>query len=818
MLLESLFSAIAEAVFGYLLQSGLAEWARAVLGMDPQRRAFQTALAGAYNEFAQQYPEWTASLFDKAFLTSEPVIPLLAELLTRRGQPNSAELARLFAIHLGHSDPDRWERLGEAARAAADFLKWLDAELARQEEENLQRRYDRRAWERIADNTEAIRQQLAEILERVGQRKETPDDIRVLSRAVQERQIALVTDERAVDIGGSADGAVIVTGNNNVLFYLNAAQRRNLERLLISKHHVPSLPKHYLLRKSYLERLRRVLLQGCASPCVIGIWGMVGVGKSVLAKALAHDPEIQRAFPDGIFWLSLGSHPNIRARQVDLYAFVTGQHESFDDEIQGHGFLSSILSKKVCLVILDDVREARHAEAFPIYTTSQTCWLLTTQNADILRALNAESIHLGVLSEEEALYLLADWAGQAKDHLPPEARDIAKRCGYLPLALATIGAFVRYTTNGWKRALHHLQTSDFVRIRRLFPNYEHENLLAALDASLEGLSPEVYTRYLDLAIFPEETPIPLFILETFWVSFGLDEYKVADLVDTFTDRSLAFQDDNGNLYLSAIQSAYLVNKVGERILAMHQCFLQACAQTLLLEKLDLTMEDSLVEALLHYFDRARPDDDAHNAAISRADRERYAAPFLLLAPAVIVNALRNLVMMQTLALRNDVKADRELELLGVHLLWCYRSLIKAYGMGGVAMLVTSLPALSDEDVVAFIAYTLASLADDASPVIAFPLRSATFTLQDEFQKRYGTGCKIALAYALLRLGQTEPFRSFAPPYLAGSVTRKTIENLTTSRRPDEQRLLERYVVGAIILDVASEGRAIPPNMGWKRKQ
>jgi hypothetical protein len=43
MLLEALFSAIAEAVFGYLLQeSGLAERTRAVLGRDPQRRAFQT--------------------------------------------------------------------------------------------------------------------------------------------------------------------------------------------------------------------------------------------------------------------------------------------------------------------------------------------------------------------------------------------------------------------------------------------------------------------------------------------------------------------------------------------------------------------------------------------------------------------------------------------------------------------------------------------------------------------------------------------------------------------------------------------------------
>jgi hypothetical protein len=223
----------------------------------------------------------------------------------------------------------------------------------------------------------------------------------------------------------------------------------------------------------------------------------------------------------------------------------------------------------------------------------------------------------------------------------------------------------------------------------------------------------------------------------------------------------------------------------------------------------------LIDALHRYFERARPDDDAHNAAISRADRERYGGQFLLLAPAVIVEALRNLVLRQTLAFRDDTAADRELEIMGFQLLWCYRSLIRAYGIDGVRTLISSLPLLSDEDTVALIAYALASLLDEPGPMLrpVLPL-----VLKPEFDRRYGTGCKIALAYALLRLGLTEPFRSFAPPYLAGSVPRKTIENLVSSRRPDEQRLLERYVVGAIVLDVASEGRAIPPTIGWKRKQ
>lgn len=47
MMLEALFSAIAEAVFGYLLQeSGLAEWARAVL--ESGRKIFRPDLSRAF--------------------------------------------------------------------------------------------------------------------------------------------------------------------------------------------------------------------------------------------------------------------------------------------------------------------------------------------------------------------------------------------------------------------------------------------------------------------------------------------------------------------------------------------------------------------------------------------------------------------------------------------------------------------------------------------------------------------------------------------------------------------------------------------------
>ncbi|WP_322798399.1 ATP-binding protein [Thermoflexus sp.] len=190
-MLEALFSAVTEAVFGFLIQEfGLADRVRAVLSVDPGRRAFQIALARAYSAFARHYPHLTASLFDESFLRTEAA-PLLAQLLTRRGRPDPAELARRWAAHLGYPNPETWPRLAEATRAAADFLKWLEEELAQQPA--LQPLWDSRALERIAENLEDIRRKLA-------------DWPRVIAEA-----------QGYVQVTGNVDRSILVTGDRNIV-------------------------------------------------------------------------------------------------------------------------------------------------------------------------------------------------------------------------------------------------------------------------------------------------------------------------------------------------------------------------------------------------------------------------------------------------------------------------------------------------------------------------------------------------------------------------------------------------------------------------
>jgi len=130
-------------------------------------------------------------------------------------------------------------------------------------------------------------QELRMLLSRLADGTATPADLEALRHAVQTGQVTLATGERAVALGGSADGAIIITGD--IRIELNSRQRADLERLLAARrYNIPPLPEHYVPREEFLDPLRRALLgDGAAALGIVGVRGMGGIGKSVLAAALA---------------------------------------------------------------------------------------------------------------------------------------------------------------------------------------------------------------------------------------------------------------------------------------------------------------------------------------------------------------------------------------------------------------------------------------------------------------------------------------------------------------------------------------------------
>ena len=85
-------------------------------------------------------------------------------------------------------------------------------------------------------------------------------------------------------------------------------------------------------------------------------------------------------------------------------------------------------------MVLDDVWNVDHADAFSV-TAPPARLLITTRNNELLVGLGAEEHRIDLLSLSDALKMLAQWTGKENpDRLPAEAAEVAKECGYLPLA------------------------------------------------------------------------------------------------------------------------------------------------------------------------------------------------------------------------------------------------------------------------------------------------------------------------------------------------------------------------------------------------
>ena len=87
---------------------------------------------------------------------------------------------------------------------------------------------------------------------------------------------------------------------------------------------VPTMPANFLPRDEFKKPIKESLLSkdtyrvGITSLQKIGLWGMGGIGKSVVATAISRDTDIRKKFIDGIVWLTLGQKPNSIFRQLQL--------------------------------------------------------------------------------------------------------------------------------------------------------------------------------------------------------------------------------------------------------------------------------------------------------------------------------------------------------------------------------------------------------------------------------------------------------------------------------------------------------------------
>lgn len=290
----------------------------------------------------------------------------------------------------------------------------------------------------------------------------------------------------------------------------------------VGLYNVPDLPENFVVRAQALAAIKEMVLAPGSTPLGItgtaskvGLLGMGGIGKTVLATALARDEDtIRPKFPDGIIWMTFGQQADPTSKQRELFRALGETVPAFDTWQVGRAELGRVTEDLHCLIILDDVWEFHHAEAFT--QLGKDCRILvTTRNANVLKKIGAGEHHVDVLPLDQAWKeFLPTVSG---DKSPPlAARDVAKACGCLPLALSIVGALIRECCYTWKEARDELEAANIEELMAELPNYEHQSVFLAIDLSVKALPEREREAFLGCAVFPEDVLLPEAALQTLW--------------------------------------------------------------------------------------------------------------------------------------------------------------------------------------------------------------------------------------------------------------------------------------------------------------
>ena len=228
---------------------------------------------------------------------------------------------------------------------------------------------------------------------------------------------------------------------------------------------VPLLPAYYVPRPDvFLAAKQALLTEGNLEPQpflsqpiaplsslstgplrLVGLHGPEGIGKSVLARTLAHDREVRAAFPDGIVWIALDTLPDI-VNQLRVLHRDLGGDGRFDSEREGRQRLQVMLEEKAVLLILDGAVNSSDVAVFN--RLGARCRLIvTTRHAGLVPSLGGLSLVVPPLSAEESRQFFQQLAEAAFTKLSNQDVDeIVGLCRGVPRFLRLFGEEVRFKT------------------------------------------------------------------------------------------------------------------------------------------------------------------------------------------------------------------------------------------------------------------------------------------------------------------------------------------------------------------------------------
>jgi tetratricopeptide (TPR) repeat protein len=210
--------------------------------------------------------------------------------------------------------------------------------------------------------------------------------------------------------------------------------------------HLPPDTRDFTGRAEQVDEVARLITaaatsSGTALP-IVCLSGQPGIGKTTLAIHVAH--RVGGVFPDGQLYTDLRGADARGHEPADVLAgFLRDLGVDGPDIPEGlderaRMYRAQLAGRRI-LVVLDNA--ADEAQVRPLLPGSPGCAVLVTSTSRLAALAGATAVPLELMPSGQAAELLTAIVGEARAAAEPEAvGEIARLCGYLPLALRIAGA------------------------------------------------------------------------------------------------------------------------------------------------------------------------------------------------------------------------------------------------------------------------------------------------------------------------------------------------------------------------------------------
>lgn len=205
--------------------------------------------------------------------------------------------------------------------------------------------------------------------------------------------------------------------------------------------------------------------EGIPPASILVLSGMAGVGKT--ASAIHWSRRVAADYPDGQLFLDLRGYSGVPTlRPIEALAAMLRTLGLDDDQVpadpdQAAARLRTVTAGRRMLLLLDNARSAE--QVTPLLPSGPGSLVIVTSRnhlGDLLARHGGFHLQLDPLDTEEAVALLKSLLRLPRSARHPEIDELARRCGYLPLALRIAAANLMRGPEGLSEYTERLSSGD----------------------------------------------------------------------------------------------------------------------------------------------------------------------------------------------------------------------------------------------------------------------------------------------------------------------------------------------------------------------